>query len=96
MISYQEFQKAVQTLGLLSKSSKSAVRQKYLKLSKQYHPDVPTGDTQKFQEINDAYELICEYMDNFRFEFDTQEFQTQYPFSAASEGDWMYGGKSNR
>ncbi len=40
---------------------------------------MPTGDTKRFQEIQKAYKIITEYMDNFRFVFDEEEFKKQNP-----------------
>ncbi|MDY0322356.1 MAG: DnaJ domain-containing protein [Arcobacteraceae bacterium] len=90
-IKYQDFEKAVATLNLISKTDRKKVRNQYLKLSKLYHPDTQNGDTSKFQEINDAYHLIVQYMDNYRFDFSKSEFKNQYPFSDKTDGDWLYG-----
>ena len=78
-VSLSEFKNAVETLDLLSLTSKEQVRKKYLKLSRLYHPDMPNGSTKKFQEIRDAYEILLQYMDNFRFVFDEEEFKRQNP-----------------
>jgi DnaJ-class molecular chaperone len=78
-VSLYEFQDAIESLDLLSLTSRESVRKKYLKLSKLYHPDMPTGDTKKFQEIQKAYEIVTEYMNNFRFVFDEDEFKRQNP-----------------
>ena len=78
-VSLSEFQDAVKTLDLISLRTKEDVRQKYLKLSRLYHPDMEGGSTQKFQEIAQAYEVIVEYMDNFRFVFSDEEFKQQIP-----------------
>jgi len=37
------------------------------------------GSTEKFQEIRQAYEVLVEYMDNFRFVFSDEEFKQQNP-----------------
>ena len=78
-VSLSEFQDAVKTLDLISLRTKEDVRQKYLKLSRLYHPDMEGGSTQKFQEIAQAYEVIVEYMDNFRFVFSDEDFKQQNP-----------------
>ena len=76
---YEEFEKAVDTLGILTKVSKKEVKQKYLKLSKRYHPDMPEGDEKKFQEIKESYDLLSAYMDSYCFSFDKEEFLQQFP-----------------
>ena len=72
-VSLEEFKKSVETLELLSLTTKEDVRKKYLKLSRKYHPDMEGGSTQKFQEIREAY------MENFRFVFSEEEFKQQNP-----------------
>ncbi|MCK9162540.1 MAG: DnaJ domain-containing protein [Arcobacteraceae bacterium] len=89
-IRYQDFLQAIKILKLISKTDRKKVKNQYLKLSKIYHPDMQGGDTSKFQELNDAYKLVVQYMDNYRFDFSKDEFKEQYPFSDKSEGDWLY------
>jgi len=90
-VSLSEFQDAVESLELLSLTSKEHVRKKYLKLSKIYHPDMQGGSTEKFQEIRKAYEILIEYMDNFRFVFDENEFKQQNPILVNVEQNWLEG-----
>ena len=78
-VTLDEFRDAVDTLGLLSLTSKEHVRKRYMSLSKQYHPDMTGGSTEKFQQISRAYEILSDYMDNFRFVFDDEEFKRQNP-----------------
>ncbi len=87
---YKEFEKAVDVLGLITKTSKSKVKQRYKELSKKYHPDVSDENEEKFQEINKSYKIIIKYMDNFRFDLTKNEFREQYPFSDKTKGDWLY------
>lgn len=87
-ITYDEFQCAIETLGLISLTTKEKVKKRYLELSKKHHPDMPHGDVTVFQEINKAYEILNFYMDNFRFSFSKEEFEDQFPFSI-SQKDWI-------
>ncbi|CAA6815384.1 MAG: Heat shock protein DnaJ-like [uncultured Sulfurovum sp.] len=84
-VSLSEFQAAVESLGLVSLRTKEDVRKKYLKLSRKYHPDMEGGSTEKFQEIREAYEILVEYMDNFRFVFSDEEFKQQNPLLVNTE-----------
>lgn len=84
-IGYEDFLKATQTFGLIGLETKEAVKKRYMKLSKQYHPDMPNGDTQKFQELNKAYKILTSYMDNFSFKFTKEEFEDQHPFGIQEE-----------
>lgn len=45
-------------LGIWPGSSQELIRSQYLKMSKELHPDKPTGDKDKFQELQNAYEQI--------------------------------------
>ncbi len=87
-LEYSDFEKALTTLDVVSKTDKKTLHKLYLSLSKEFHPDAPNGDTVKFQAINDAYQLVKRYMENYRFDFDEAEFKKQYPFS---KSDWLSG-----
>ena len=88
-VSLSEFQNAVESLELLSLTSREHVRKKYLKLSRQYHPDMEGGSTEKFQELQKAYEILMEYMDNFRFVFSDEEFKQQNPILVNVDQSWL-------
>ena len=88
-MSYKKFEKALEVLNIATRITQSELKEKYLKLSKLYHPDMPNGSAKKFKEINEAYKLINEYMQSFRFRFDEDEFYDQRPFLRESE-DWFY------
>ena len=76
---YEEFEKAVDTLGVLTKLDKKGLKKNYLKLSKKYHPDMEEGSEEKFREINESYKLLNAYIDNYKFSFEKEEFLDQYP-----------------
>jgi len=78
-VSLNEFQDAVEFMGLISLTSSKKVRSRYLELSKQYHPDVVGGDLEQFQKLKRSYEIIKDYIDNFRYLFDIDEFKRQNP-----------------
>lgn len=90
-VTYNEFEDAVNTLGLIGLESKEKLKKRYLKISKQYHPDMPEGDLEKFQDINKAYKIVSHYVDNFRYRFTKEEFQNQFPFSLYEDMDWISG-----
>jgi len=80
-IKYDDFENAVNTLGLIGLENRNEIKTRYLFLSKKFHPDMPEGSTEKFQEINKAYKLIQAYVDNFKFRFTLEEFGDQHPFA---------------
>ncbi|MEA3456776.1 MAG: DnaJ domain-containing protein [Campylobacterota bacterium] len=88
-IDYEEFTRALEILDILTLTSYADLKERYLKLSKKYHPDMPEGDAEKFKEINESYKIIQKYMQDFRFQLNEEEFDRQNPFSKKS-GDLFY------
>lgn len=88
-MTYEKLQKALETLDIVTRITQVELKERYLKLSKMHHPDMPEGDAKKFKEINEAYKLVNEYIQNYRFSFDEDEFYAQNPFSRKSK-DWFY------
>ena len=76
---YEEFEKAVDMFGILTRLSRKDLKKKYLKLSKIYHPDMQTGSEEKFLELKKNYDLLCAYMDSYYYSFDKDEFKHQFP-----------------
>ena len=61
------------TLGVGYNADKYEIKLNYRKLAKKYHPDInkDPNATEKFQEVNDAYEFLTEeninkYKTNYR------------------------------
>ena len=89
MTSFEDFEKALESLGIISRFTASDLKNRYLKLSKKYHPDMPDGDDKKFKELNEAYKMIQKYIQDFRFQVNEEEFYQQKPFLKKSS-DWFY------
>ena len=87
-INFKDFQEAVKIFGLIGLENKSAIKDKYLNLLKQFHPDMQNGDTEKFQKMSDAYKILMAYVDNFKFKFTQEEFKSQYPFGGSDDEKW--------
>ena len=85
---YEEFEKAVDMFGILTRVSKKDLKKKYLKLSKIYHPDMQTGSEEKFLELKKSYDLLCAYMDSYYYSFDKDEFKHQFP-AFTNYKNWM-------
>ncbi|NPA60128.1 MAG: DnaJ domain-containing protein [Epsilonproteobacteria bacterium] len=88
-MTYEDFQKALDTLGIVSRVSMQDIKNRYQKLSKVYHPDMQNGNDEKFRELNEAYKIIQKYIKSYRFKLDEDEFYEQNPFSKKSN-DWFY------
>ena len=88
-ITFDQLENACKTLGLIGLENRAAVRKKYLTLSKRYHPDMSDGDTEKFQQINDAYKIVEQYIDRFHFHFTKDEFYQQNPHVQLDDTEWF-------
>lgn len=85
---YEEFEKAVDMFGILTRVSRKDLKKKYLKLSKIYHPDMQTGSEEKFLELKKSYDLLSAYMDSYYYSFDKDEFKHQFP-AFTNYKNWM-------
>ena len=56
------------TLGVSSQDSQSKIREAYLSLIKEHHPDLTTGNQKKASELNEAYEVLKD--PNSRLKYD--------------------------
>lgn len=88
-ITFESLDNACKILGLIGLENKNAVKKKYIELSKKYHPDMDGGDTGKFQQINDAYKIIEQYIEQFSFHFTKEEFYNQYPYAVIDDEEWF-------
>lgn len=85
---YEEFERAVDMFGILTQMSKKDIKKRYLKLSKRYHPDMETGSEEKFLELRKNYEILNEYMDNYSYSFEENDFKKQNP-AFTNYKNWM-------
>jgi len=65
-------------LSLPPLSSLKELKATYKNLQKEFHPDI-IGDNDKIRDINRAYNIIKEYIENYRFRFNQDEILSQYP-----------------
>jgi curved DNA-binding protein CbpA len=70
--------KALDTLGLPTLITKEDVKKQYHFLAKKNHPDLG-GDAQDMEQINYAYKLLMKYIEAFRYTFDVNEVNKQFP-----------------
>ncbi|MDX3959425.1 DnaJ domain-containing protein [Aliarcobacter skirrowii] len=87
-MSYEDFIKAVEIFGIISRMSKKDIKKRYLKLSKKYHPDVEGGSNEKFMELKKAYDTLQEYMENYSYSFEIDDFKKQFP-SFTNYKNWV-------
>ena len=82
--------KAKTLLGLRETSSLQEIKAKYKKLMKKWHPDKHIADvakaTQMSAKINEAYEIIIEYCNNYEYSFDEERIKK----STYSPSEWWH------
>ena len=72
-----EIKNALEVLHLPNLITKDDVKKQYRYLSKKEHPDVG-GSHRKQEELNRAYKVLMDYIDNFRYSFDEDEIKEQF------------------
>ncbi|MGE4296003.1 MAG: J domain-containing protein [Campylobacterales bacterium] len=72
-------------LGLGSDATLAEIKNSYLRLAKKWHPDRNPREKEaeckaRMQTINEAYELILRYCENYRFSFEAQTVERNADF----------------
>ncbi|NOR54922.1 MAG: DnaJ domain-containing protein [Sulfurovum sp.] len=73
-----EMNKALDILGLPQLITREDVKNQYRFLAKKNHPDLG-GNAEKMEAINAAYQLLIQYIEEFRYTFDDEEISKQFP-----------------
>ncbi len=92
---HQKIAEAATLLGITSTATLAQVKEKYRALMKKWHPDTCGQDIEKCREMTTkliiAYEIIVEYIENFKFSFKEDDVKKNLP---VDRHDWwvdMYG-----
>jgi len=73
-----DIKEALEILGLPSLVTHEDIKRQYRHLAKKYHPD-QGGSTEEMERINHAYRLLNSYIEQFRYSFDDDEINRQFP-----------------
>lgn len=68
-------------LGLDSSASESQIKSAYRKLAKQYHPDRPSGDAEKFKKISEAHDVLSDSQKRAQYD-QMRRYGGGHPFGA--------------
>lgn len=78
-IRFEHLLEATELLGLTERFTREQLKAAYRRASRRAHPDRDGGSEQQMSAINSAYELLIEYLDQYRYEIDAREFYRQHP-----------------
>lgn len=79
-MTYDELLSALAVFGLGRRVTFKELKARHHELVKQHHPDCNTDSTlEAIQQINAAYTLLSQYINDYRFSFDEAEFYEQNP-----------------
>ncbi len=74
----EEIENALNILALPKLISREDIKTQYRFLAKKNHPDIG-GDVEKMEQLNYAYKLLMNYIEEFRYTFDDEEVSKQFP-----------------
>jgi DnaJ-class molecular chaperone len=76
---YEEITNALRILGLNESATVREIKTKYRELLKEWHPDLLKGNEdvrqEKTIEIINAYRIIMDYCEQYRFSFSKEEIE---------------------
>lgn len=81
-------------LGISENASEEEIKRAFHKLAYQYHPDRPSGDEQKFKEINEAYQVLSNPKQREQYDMMRKVGASQRPgFGYENYSNYGYGGE---
>ena len=73
---------ALECLDLPTLVTKSDIKKRYRQLARDCHPDMNQDGRGKMEKLNASYAVLMEYIESFRYTFDADEIDKQYPGAA--------------
>ena len=74
---HEAIQNALEILQLPPFVTREEIKKQYRFMAKKHHPD-RGGESRTMEELNKAYAFLNDYIDSFRYTFDTDEISKQY------------------
>lgn len=85
-MAFADLQEALRVLGLGERATIREIKVRHRELVKRHHPDTgATDDPEMIRKVNAAYNILLDYVSNYRFSFAEDEFYEQNP----EERIWM-------
>lgn len=81
-----------QTLGVERSASEAEIKKAFRKLAAKHHPDKPTGDEEKFKEVNEAYEILGDAEKRAKYDQFGSGFTGGQQFDPSDFGFGDFGG----
>ncbi len=79
-MTYKKLRSAVRTFGLGERATLVAIKARYRELAKHHHPDGGIAeDPEEIYRVIEAYRVIMEYVEDYRFSFAEREYLEQDP-----------------
>jgi len=80
MADFEKIDNARRVLGFGKEITIDEIKFQFRKLSKKYHPDSCQDNDkvnceEKFKKINDAYQIVMNYITNYRYSFKKENIQ---------------------
>lgn len=92
---YKKIIEAAELLGIRTPATQKQIKQKYRDLMKKWHPDKCSEAPAKCREMTEklisAYELIVEYIADYKFSFEEDDVKNNLPVDRDSWWAEMYG-----
>jgi DnaJ-class molecular chaperone len=77
---YEQMLAALKVFELGERASLKEIKSRHRELVKRYHPDAgATGQEEAIRQVNAAYRVLLDYVNDYRFCFGEEEFYEQNP-----------------
>ena len=92
MRKFEKVDRARKLLELGEEATLDEIKKTYRELARKFHPDKKKGDKKKMQEINQAYENLLSYCENYRYPLSKERIKKEDRKSRLEErfkDDWL-------
>jgi curved DNA-binding protein CbpA len=79
-MTYAELKESLRVLGLGERATLKEIKSRHRELVKRNHPDSGNAsDPEIIRKVNAAYQMVSDYISEYRFSFAEEEFYEQNP-----------------